>query len=87
MSPVHLKYLGALRNQPEERTGLFRSRAPGFGQHSELQDTQVNHSHTPINLPIQQNPQTRGLDRHGSSTSAPPTPQRPVPIENGKQDI
>ncbi|MBW0573622.1 hypothetical protein O181_113337 [Austropuccinia psidii MF-1] len=40
-----------------------------------------------MHLLIQQKSQTRGLDRHGTSTSAPPTPQRPVAMEHGKQDI
>ncbi|MBW0465287.1 hypothetical protein O181_005002 [Austropuccinia psidii MF-1] len=36
---------------------------------------------------MQQEPQTRELDRHGSSTEALPTPQRSVPMENGKQEV
>ncbi|MBW0505396.1 hypothetical protein O181_045111 [Austropuccinia psidii MF-1] len=68
MSPVHLRDLGIPWNQPEERTVLFRSRRSGIGQHGEGKETQVNNSHTPIKLPIQQRPQTRGLGRHGSST-------------------
>ncbi|MBW0491486.1 hypothetical protein O181_031201 [Austropuccinia psidii MF-1] len=63
---------------------MFRSRRSGLGQHGQWQDTQGNHSHTSIHLPIQQEPQTRGLDRYGSGTSAPPTPQRPAPMEHGK---
>ncbi|MBW0559901.1 hypothetical protein O181_099616 [Austropuccinia psidii MF-1] len=74
MPPVHLRDLGIPRNQPEEREGLFRSRRSGFGEHDRGQDTQGDHSYTPIHLPIQKRTQTRGLERHGSSTSAPPTP-------------
>ncbi|MBW0570147.1 hypothetical protein O181_109862 [Austropuccinia psidii MF-1] len=32
-------------------------------------------------------PQTRGLERYGSSSSAPPTPQRFVSMEYGQQDV
>ncbi|MBW0483643.1 hypothetical protein O181_023358 [Austropuccinia psidii MF-1] len=32
-------------------------------------------------------PQTRGLERHGSSSSAPPTPQRFISMEHGKQEV
>ncbi|MBW0484613.1 hypothetical protein O181_024328 [Austropuccinia psidii MF-1] len=49
--------------------------------------TQEDHSHTPINLPIQKRPQTRGLNRHGPSTSAPPTPQRSMAMGHGKQEV
>ncbi|MBW0532543.1 hypothetical protein O181_072258 [Austropuccinia psidii MF-1] len=87
MSPIPLRGLGIPRNQPEERRGLFKSRIPGFRQYDEWQDTEKNHSHTPINLPIQQRPQNRGLDLHGSSTSDPPTPQIPVPVEYGAQEV
>ncbi|MBW0495612.1 hypothetical protein O181_035327 [Austropuccinia psidii MF-1] len=48
MSPVHL------RNQSEDRQGLFRIRRPGSGQHSGWKDTEGNHINTAIHLPIQQ---------------------------------
>ncbi|MBW0479919.1 hypothetical protein O181_019634 [Austropuccinia psidii MF-1] len=32
-------------------------------------------------------PQTRGLERHGSSSSAPPTPQRFILMEHGQQEV
>ncbi|MBW0496386.1 hypothetical protein O181_036101 [Austropuccinia psidii MF-1] len=32
-------------------------------------------------------PQTRGLERHGSSSSAPPTPQRFISMEQGQQEV
>ncbi|MBW0461622.1 hypothetical protein O181_001337 [Austropuccinia psidii MF-1] len=87
MSPVHLRDLRIPRKTPEARKRLFRSRRSGIIQHGELEETEGNHSHTPIHLPIKQRPQTRGLDKHGSSTSAPPTPQRPVPVEYGTQEV
>ncbi|MBW0483756.1 hypothetical protein O181_023471 [Austropuccinia psidii MF-1] len=68
MYPVHLQDLGIPRNQPEEQTGLLRSRRSGFGKHGDWINTEGNHAHTPIYLPIQQTTQTRGLERHGSST-------------------
>ncbi|MBW0531729.1 hypothetical protein O181_071444 [Austropuccinia psidii MF-1] len=36
---------------------------------------------------IQQEPQTRGLERYGSSSSAPPTPQIFISMEHGKQEV
>ncbi|MBW0486416.1 hypothetical protein O181_026131 [Austropuccinia psidii MF-1] len=87
MSLVHLRDLGVPRTLPQERTGIFRLRISGLGKHGEWQETKGNHSNTPIHLPIEQTPQTGGMDRHGSSTSAPLTPQKTVPIENGKQDV
>ncbi|MBW0496969.1 hypothetical protein O181_036684 [Austropuccinia psidii MF-1] len=86
MTPVHLRELELPKNKPEERAGLFRSRGSGFGQNRECKDIQGDHAHTPINLPFQQKTQTRGLDKHGSSTSDPSNPQRTVPMENAKQD-
>ncbi|MBW0566642.1 hypothetical protein O181_106357 [Austropuccinia psidii MF-1] len=65
---VEHRDLGIPRNQPEEQRGLFRSRRSGFGKHGEWKNTEGNHAHTPIYLPIQQITQTRGLERHGSST-------------------
>ncbi|MBW0487689.1 hypothetical protein O181_027404 [Austropuccinia psidii MF-1] len=32
-------------------------------------------------------PQTRGLERHGSSSAAPPTPQRFISMEHGQQEV
>ncbi|MBW0514879.1 hypothetical protein O181_054594 [Austropuccinia psidii MF-1] len=87
MSLVHLSDLGIPRNQPKKRTGLCRNRRSGFGKHGEWKETGSNHAHTAIHLQIQQTLQARVLDRHGSSTSAPPTPQRPVPVEHGTQEV
>ncbi|MBW0498362.1 hypothetical protein O181_038077 [Austropuccinia psidii MF-1] len=69
MSPVHLRNLGIPRNQPEDREGLFRARRPGRGhfRHSGgWQDTEGNHTHSAIHLPVPQKPQTRGLENMDS---------------------
>ncbi|MBW0476018.1 hypothetical protein O181_015733 [Austropuccinia psidii MF-1] len=90
MSPVHLRNLGFQRNQSEDSKGLSRTRRPGRGhlEHSGgWQDTEGNHTHTAIHFEIQQEPQTRGLERHGSSSSAPPTPQRYISMEHGQQEV
>ncbi|MBW0472002.1 hypothetical protein O181_011717 [Austropuccinia psidii MF-1] len=88
MSPVHLRNLGFQRNQPDDREGLSRTRRPGrglLGHSGRWQDTKGNHTHPAINFPIKQEPQTRGLERHGSSSSAPPTPQIFISIKHGQQ--
>ncbi|MBW0499456.1 hypothetical protein O181_039171 [Austropuccinia psidii MF-1] len=88
MSPVHLRNLGIQRNQPEDREGLSRTRRPlkgHLGHSGGWQDTEGNHTHSSINIPIQHKPQTRGLEGYGSSSSAPPTPQRSFPMEHGQQ--
>ncbi|MBW0475675.1 hypothetical protein O181_015390 [Austropuccinia psidii MF-1] len=88
MSPVHLGNLIIPRNQLEDRQGLFRTRRPGIvylGHHGWWQDPEGNYTHSTINLPIEQNPQTRGLEGYGSNSSAPPTPQISIPIEHGQQ--
>ncbi|MBW0463886.1 hypothetical protein O181_003601 [Austropuccinia psidii MF-1] len=41
---------------------------------------------TSIHLSIQQEPQTRGLEGYGSSSSSP-TMQRFIPIEHGQQEV
>ncbi|MBW0476767.1 hypothetical protein O181_016482 [Austropuccinia psidii MF-1] len=90
MSPVYLRSLGIPRNQPEDREGLFITRRPGrghLGHSSECQDTEGNHINSAINSQIKQNPQTRGLEEYGSSSSAPPAPQRSFPIEHGQQEV
>ncbi|MBW0564269.1 hypothetical protein O181_103984 [Austropuccinia psidii MF-1] len=90
MSPVHLRNLGFQRNQPEEREGLSRTRRPGrghLGHSGGWQDTEGNHTHSAIHVPIQQEPQTRGLERYGSSSSAPPTPKRFISMGRGQQEI
>ncbi|MBW0536937.1 hypothetical protein O181_076652 [Austropuccinia psidii MF-1] len=90
MSPVPLRNLGIPRNQPEDRGGLFRTRRPvrrQLGHSSGWQDTEGNHTHSSIHFPIQQKPQTRGLEGYGSSSSAPQTPQRSFPMEHGQQEV
>ncbi|MBW0531333.1 hypothetical protein O181_071048 [Austropuccinia psidii MF-1] len=90
MSPVQLRSLGFQRNQPEDREGLSRTRKPGrgnLGHSGGWQDTEGNHTHPAIHFPIQQEPQTRGLERHGSSSSAPPTPQRLISMEHEQQEV
>ncbi|MBW0496172.1 hypothetical protein O181_035887 [Austropuccinia psidii MF-1] len=90
MSPVKLRSLGFQRNQPEDRERLSRTRKPGrghLGHSGGWQDTEGNHSHPAIHFPIQQEPQTRGLERHGSSSSAPPTPQRLISMEHEQQEV
>ncbi|MBW0519022.1 hypothetical protein O181_058737 [Austropuccinia psidii MF-1] len=90
MSPVDLRNLGIPRNQTEDRESLFRTRRPGrghLGHSGGWQDTEGNHTHSAIHLPIQQKPQTRGLAEYESSSSAPPTPQRSIQMEHGKQDV
>ncbi|MBW0488045.1 hypothetical protein O181_027760 [Austropuccinia psidii MF-1] len=89
MSPVHLRNLGFQRNQPEDIEGLSRTRRPGrgpLGHSGGWQDTEGNHTHSAIHFPIEQEPQTRGMERYGSSSSAPPTPQRFVSMEHGQQE-
>ncbi|MBW0475247.1 hypothetical protein O181_014962 [Austropuccinia psidii MF-1] len=88
MSPVHLRSLGCQRNQPEDREGLSRARRPGGGHlgHSDgWKDIEGNNTHSSIYIPIQQKLQTRVLEGYVSSSSAPPTPQRPLSMEHGQQ--
>ncbi|MBW0502384.1 hypothetical protein O181_042099 [Austropuccinia psidii MF-1] len=90
MSPVHLRNLGFPRNKPEDRQGLFRTRRTGYGHlghHSGWQDTEGNHTHSSIDLPTKQKPQSRGLEGYGSSSSDPPNPQRFIPMKNGHKKV
>ncbi|MBW0571127.1 hypothetical protein O181_110842 [Austropuccinia psidii MF-1] len=87
MSHLHLRNHEIPRNQPEDRQGLFRTRRPGSEQYIGWKDTEGNHTHTSIYLPIKQRPQTRGQEGNGSSSSAPPTPQRFIPMEHGQQEV
>ncbi|MBW0521508.1 hypothetical protein O181_061223 [Austropuccinia psidii MF-1] len=71
MSPIHLRDLGFQRHQPEDREGLSRTRRPGRGHHGHSgrwQEIEGNHTHSAIHIPIQQKPQTRGLEGYGSSS-------------------
>ncbi|MBW0509131.1 hypothetical protein O181_048846 [Austropuccinia psidii MF-1] len=90
MSPVHLRNLGFQRIQPEDREGLSRTRRPGrghLGQSGGWQDTEGNHTNSSIHFQIQQEPQGRGLERQGLSSSAPPTPHRFIQMEHGQQEV
>ncbi|MBW0466082.1 hypothetical protein O181_005797 [Austropuccinia psidii MF-1] len=88
MSPVQLRDLCFQRNLPEGTEGLGRTRKPGkrhLGHSFGWQGTEGNHTHSAIHFPIQKEPQTRGLGRYGSSSSAPPTPQGFISMEHGQQ--
>ncbi|MBW0551025.1 hypothetical protein O181_090740 [Austropuccinia psidii MF-1] len=90
MSPVHLRNLGIPRNQPEDREGLSRARrlrGGHLGHSVGWQNTDGNNTPSAIHFPIQQKPQTRGLERYRSSSSAPPTPQRSFQMEHGQQEV
>ncbi|MBW0481962.1 hypothetical protein O181_021677 [Austropuccinia psidii MF-1] len=90
MSPVHCRNLGFQRNQPDGREGLSRTRRPGrghLGHSGGWQETEGNHTHPAIHIPAQQKSQTRGLEGYGSSSSAPPTPQKSFPMEYGQKDV
>ncbi|MBW0518292.1 hypothetical protein O181_058007 [Austropuccinia psidii MF-1] len=90
MSPVHIRDLGFQRHQPEEREGFSRTRRPGRGLHGHSggwKDIEGNHTHSAIHIPNQQKPQTRGPEGYGSSSSAPPTPQKPFSMEHGQQEV
>ncbi|MBW0553866.1 hypothetical protein O181_093581 [Austropuccinia psidii MF-1] len=90
MSPVHPRDLGFQRHQPEDREGLSRTRRPGRGHlaHSGgWQEIEQNHTHSAIHIPIQQKPQNRVMETYGSSSSAPPTPQRPFSREHGQHKV
>ncbi|MBW0466242.1 hypothetical protein O181_005957 [Austropuccinia psidii MF-1] len=90
MSPVHLRDLSFQRNQPEDREGLSRTRRPGrghLGYSGGWKDTEGNHTYSAIQFSIQQEPQTRGLERYGTSSSAPPTPQRLISMEHGQKEV
>ncbi|MBW0490551.1 hypothetical protein O181_030266 [Austropuccinia psidii MF-1] len=90
MSPVHLRKLGIPRNQPGDRQGFSRTRRPGrghLGHSGGWHDIEESHIHSAIHFPIQQKPQTRGLEGYRSSSSAPPAPQRPFSMEHGQQKV
>ncbi|MBW0524667.1 hypothetical protein O181_064382 [Austropuccinia psidii MF-1] len=90
MSPVYLRDLGFQRNQPENREGLSRTRRRGrghLGNSGVWQNNEGDNINLAIYTPFQQDPQTRGLERYGSSSSAPPTLQRFIPMEHGQQEV
>ncbi|MBW0470633.1 hypothetical protein O181_010348 [Austropuccinia psidii MF-1] len=90
MSPVYLRDLGFQRYQPEDREGLSRTKIPERGhlEHSGgWQNNEGDNINPAIHTPIQWRPQTRGLERHGSSSSAPSTPQGFISMEHGQQEV
>ncbi|MBW0520583.1 hypothetical protein O181_060298 [Austropuccinia psidii MF-1] len=90
MLPVHLRDLAFQRHQPQDREGFSRTRRPGrghLGHSGGWQYIDGNHTHSSIQIPIKQKPQTRGLEGYGSSSSDPQTPQRSFPMEHGKQEV
>ncbi|MBW0578930.1 hypothetical protein O181_118645 [Austropuccinia psidii MF-1] len=90
MSPVHLRDLGFQRNPQEDREALSRTRRPGrghLGHSSGWQNNEGDNINPSINTPIKWRPQTRGLERHGSSSSAPPTPQRFNSMGHRQQEV
>ncbi|MBW0471268.1 hypothetical protein O181_010983 [Austropuccinia psidii MF-1] len=62
-------------------------RRPGRGHIGGWKDTERNHTHFAIHLPIQRKPQTRRLDKYGSCSLAPPTPQIFISMENEQQEV
>ncbi|MBW0530869.1 hypothetical protein O181_070584 [Austropuccinia psidii MF-1] len=90
MSPVYLRDLGFQRNQPEDGEVLSRTRRPGrghLGHSGGWQNNEGDNINLAIHTPIQWRPQTRGLERHGSCSSAPPTPQRFISMDHGQQEV
>ncbi|MBW0586475.1 hypothetical protein O181_126190, partial [Austropuccinia psidii MF-1] len=88
MSPVYLRDVGFQRNQPEDRESFSRTRRPGrghLGHSGGWQNNEGDNINLSINTPIQQGPETRGLEGYGSSSSAPPTPQTFISMELGQQ--
>ncbi|MBW0557371.1 hypothetical protein O181_097086 [Austropuccinia psidii MF-1] len=59
-----------LRNQPEDREGLSRTRRPGgghLGHSGGWHNIEGNHTHSAIHFQIKQKHQTRGLEGYESS--------------------
>ncbi|MBW0539899.1 hypothetical protein O181_079614 [Austropuccinia psidii MF-1] len=90
ISSAYLRDLGFQRNQPEDREGLSRTRRPGrvhLRNSGGWKKTEGNHTHTAIHIPLKQKPQTRGLERYGSSSSAAPTLERFISRDYGQQEV
>ncbi|MBW0503660.1 hypothetical protein O181_043375 [Austropuccinia psidii MF-1] len=90
MLPLNLRNLDIPMNQPEDREGFSRTRRTSRGNpgHSfGWQDIEGNHTHYAIHIPIKQKPQTRRLEEYGSSSSAPPNPQRPFSMDHEQQKV
>ncbi|MBW0478972.1 hypothetical protein O181_018687, partial [Austropuccinia psidii MF-1] len=47
----------------------------------------IDKPYTAIHIPVQQKPKARGLEVYGSSSSAPPTPQRPFLMKHGQKEV
>ncbi|MBW0495408.1 hypothetical protein O181_035123 [Austropuccinia psidii MF-1] len=68
MSPVHIRKLGIPRDHPEDREGWSTTRRPGgrhLGHRGGWKDIEGNDTHSSIQIPIKQTPQTRGLEGYG----------------------
>ncbi|MBW0592036.1 hypothetical protein O181_131751 [Austropuccinia psidii MF-1] len=90
MSPAYLRDLGFQRNQPEDREGLSRTRRPGrrhLGHSGGWQNNEGDNINPAIKTTIKWRRPTRGLERDGSSSSAPPTPQGLTPMKHGQQEV
>ncbi|MBW0500851.1 hypothetical protein O181_040566 [Austropuccinia psidii MF-1] len=90
MSPLCLRDPGFQRHKPEDRVGLSRNRRPGrghLGHSGGWQNIEGNYTHSTIHIPIQQKPQTRGMEGYGSSSSAPQTTQRTFSMDHGQQEV
>ncbi|MBW0508157.1 hypothetical protein O181_047872 [Austropuccinia psidii MF-1] len=74
-------------NPKEPARGHRRPERGHLGHGGEWKETEGNHTHSAIHLPIQQKTQKRGLEGYGSSSSAPPTCERTLPIELGQQEV
>ncbi|MBW0564538.1 hypothetical protein O181_104253, partial [Austropuccinia psidii MF-1] len=84
------RHLGFQSNQPEDREGLSRTRRPGkehLGHSGGWKNNEGDNINLAIHTTFQQEPQTRGLERHRSSSSAPPTTQRCILMEHGQQEV
>ncbi|MBW0591232.1 hypothetical protein O181_130947 [Austropuccinia psidii MF-1] len=82
--------LGFQRNQSEDREGFYRTRRPGrrhLGHSGGWKNNEGYNINLAIHTQFHQEPQTRGLEIHGSSSSAPPTPQRFVSMEHGQEEV
>ncbi|MBW0553777.1 hypothetical protein O181_093492 [Austropuccinia psidii MF-1] len=87
---LNTRDLGFQRNQLEDREGFSRTRRPGrgsLGHSGRWKNNEGDNINFAIHTPFQQEPQTRGLGRHESSSSAPSTPQRFISMENGQQEF
>ncbi|MBW0572941.1 hypothetical protein O181_112656, partial [Austropuccinia psidii MF-1] len=74
----------------EDIERLSRTRRPGrrhLGHSGGWKNNEGDDINPAIQAPIQQEPQTRGLEGYGASSSAPPTPQRFMSMEHGKQEV